>query len=73
MSVARASLKTKKIDTVLITGSCSKYIQAPVVGWNKPFKAIWTDKYYEWLETVRIHQETDTGNLKPPPRNTIID
>ena len=73
MPVVGASLKAKKIDTVLIPGGCTKYIQAPDVSWNKPFKAYCTEKYDEWLETVGIHQETDAGNLKPPPRSTIVN
>ena len=72
MPVVGASLKAKKIDTV-IPGGCTKYIQAPDVSWNKPFKAICTEKYDEWLETVGIHQGTDAGNLKPPPRSTIVN
>ena len=73
MPVVRASLKAKKIGTVLIPGGCTKYIQAPDVSWNKPFKAIYKEKYDEWLETVGTHQGTDAGNLKPPPRSTIVN
>ena len=53
-----ASFKTKKIGTVLILVGCTKYIQAPYVNWNKPFKAICTEKYNKWLEAVGIRQET---------------
>ena len=73
MPVVGASLKAKKIDTVLIPGGCTKYIQAPDVSWNKPFKAYCTEKYDEWLETVGIHQITDCRNMKPPPRSTIVN
>ena len=61
MPVVKASLKAKKIDTILISGGCTKYIQAPGVNWDKLFKAICTEKYHEPLEAVRIHQETDLG------------
>ena len=70
-SVAR-SLKSKRIDVAIIPGGCTKYIQAPDVSWNKPFKAACTEKYDEWLATVRIHEETEAGNLKAPPRRTIL-
>ena len=73
MPVVQKSLKTKKIDAVFVPGGCTKYIQAPDVSWNKPFKAYCTEKYDEWLEAVGIHQETDGGNLKPPPRRTIVN
>ena len=32
-------LKSKKIQPVIIPGGCTKYVQAPDVCWNKPFKA----------------------------------
>ena len=73
MPVVGASLKAKKIGTVMIPGGCTKYIQASDVSWNKPFKAICTEKYDEWLETVGIHQGTYAGDLKPHPRSTILN
>ena len=30
------SLKSKKIDPVIVPGGCTKYIQAPDICWNKP-------------------------------------
>ena len=57
----------------MVPGGCTKYVQAPDVSWNKPFKAYCTEKYDEWLEAEGIHQETDGGNLKPPPRRTIVN
>lgn len=47
------SLKSNKIDRV--PGGCTKYIQAPDVSWNKPFKVSCTEKYDEWLAKVGIH------------------
>ena len=55
MPFVQKSLKTKKIDAVFVPGGCTKYIQAPDVSWNKPFKAYCTEKYDEWLEAVGIH------------------
>ena len=48
MPVVQKSLKTKKIDAVFVPYSCTKYIQAPDVSWNKSFKAYCTEKYDEW-------------------------
>ena len=73
MPVVQKSLQSKKIDTVLVPSGCTNYIQAPDVNWNKPFKAYCTEKYDECLEAEGIHQETDGGNLKPPPRRTIVN
>ena len=73
MPVAQKYLQGKKIDTVLVPGGCTKYIQAPDVSWNKPFTVYCTEKYDEWFEAEGVHQETDGGNLKPPPRRTIVN
>lgn len=62
MPPVQKSLKNKKIDIVFVPGGCTKYIQAPDVSWNKPFKAYCTERYDEWLETIGIHKETDGGN-----------
>ena len=69
---ANESLKAKKVDRVIVPGGCTKYIQAPDVSWNKPFKASCTEKYDEWLGTIGMHEETAAGNLKAPPRRTVL-
>ena len=68
------SLKYKKTDRVIVPGArgCTKYIQAPVISWNKPFKSSWTEKYDEWLGTVGINEETAARNLRAPPRRAIL-
>lgn len=66
------SLHSRKVDVVIVPGGCTKYIQAPDVLWNKPFKAACTEKYDNWMGEVGIHCETPAGNLKSPPRRTII-
>lgn len=66
------SLTSKKIDRIIVPGGCTKYIPAPDVSWNKPFKAFCSEKYDEWLGTVGIHEETASGNLKAPPRRAIL-
>ena len=59
MPVVQKSHQDKKIDTVLVPGGCTKYIQAPDVSRNKRFNAYCTEKYDKWLEAEGIHQETD--------------
>ena len=67
----RKDLKEMNVDSVIIPGGCTKYIQAPVC-WNKPFKAKMTELYDQWLsESVR--QFTKGGNMKPPSRKRIIE
>ena len=60
-SKVAASLKSSKIDQVIIPG-CTKYIQAPDLVW----------KYDEWLAEEGILNETAEGNLKAPPQKQIV-
>lgn len=69
---ATDSLKRKNVDAVLIPGGCTRYIKAPDVCWNKPFKEHCTELYDEWLASKGLHEETDCGNLKPPPRREVV-
>lgn len=66
------SLRSRKVVVVIVPGGCAKYIQAPDVLSNKPFKAACTEKYDNWIGEVGIHSETPAVNLKSPPRRTII-
>ena len=66
------SLKSQKIDRVIVPGGCTKYIHALNVSWNKPFKSSCTQKYDEWLGTVGINEETASGNLRAPPRRAVL-
>ena len=67
------SLNAKKVDIVIVPGGggCTKYIQAPDVLWNKPFKEACTEND-DWMGTVGIHSETAAGNLRAPPRKIVI-
>lgn len=69
---ASKSLKNKNIDAVLVPGGCTRYIQAPDVSWNKPFKQHCTESYDEWLASTGLMEETACGNLKPPPRKEVV-
>ena len=68
----KSSLNAKKIDVSIVPGRCTKYIQAPDVSWNKPFKAYATEMYDKWLAEEGINQCTAAGNLKAPPHCTIV-
>ena len=60
------------VNSVIIPGWCTKYIQASDVCWNKPFKARMTELYDQWL-SEGVHQFTEGGNMKPPSRKKIIE
>ena len=56
---------------VVVLGGCTKYIQAPDVCWNAPFKEMVTEKYVWMAEGSQEY--TAQGNLKPPPGRKIIE
>ena len=63
----KQELRTSKIDPLIIPGGCTKYIQAPDVVWNKPFKANVTEKYDEWM-AGEAHSFTAAGKMRAPPQ-----
>ena len=67
----KQELNRAKIDPVIIPGGCTKYIQAPDVSWNKPFKAKVTERYDEWMANGQ-HTFTAAGNMRAPPRREIV-
>ena len=38
-----------RIETVIVRGGCTKYVQAPDVVWNEPFKGKIQEMYDDWL------------------------
>ena len=60
-----------KTDDALIPGGCIKYVQAPDVVWNKPFKGYIMESYDEWLASG-VHQHTEAGNMKPASRHLVV-
>ena len=71
-TVHASIIESKKIDTALSPGGCTKYIQAPDVCWNKPFKSICLKHYDEWLETEGIQNETASRGLRPSSYKVIV-
>ena len=68
----RKELKEMNVDSVIIPGEYTKYIQASDVCWNKPFKARMTKLYDQWLNEG-VHQSTEGGNMRPPSRKRITE
>ena len=68
----RKLLKQLKTDDALISGGCTRYVQAPDVVWNKPFKGHIMESYDEWLVSS-VHQYTEAGNMKTALRHLVIE
>ena len=68
-------LNRAKVDSVIIPGGCTKFIQAPDVSWkswNKPMKEYLREIYDNWLAESE-HQMTAHGNMKGPSRQQMIE
>ena len=61
-----------KVETVIVPGGCTKYIQAADVVWNKPFKGRIEVFYDDWLANGK-HEYKGGGNMKPVPRSLIVE
>ena len=63
-------LKEMNTESVIVPGWCTKYIQAPNVVKNKPFKSRMAEFYDKWLAN-RVHQNTEAGNSKGVPKKCL--
>ena len=66
----KRKLTTSKTESLIVPGGCTKYMQAPDLVWNKPFKAKIQEFYDDWLANG-VHEYTTVGNMKPAPRRKI--
>ena len=67
----KQELNRAKIDPVIVPRGCTKYIQAPDVSWNKPFKAKFAEKYDEWMANGQ-HTFTAASNMRALPRREVV-
>ena len=67
----REKLKAFNEDAVVVPGDCTKYVQATVVSWNKPFKAAMTEKYDEGVRSLSGHAIFTTRRHTANCRTTV--
>ena len=72
MQSVKEALAKMKVDQAIVPGGCTRYIQAPDVSWNKLFKALVTEQYDEWIASS-VQEYTEAGNIRPPPRKTVVN
>ena len=60
MQSVKGALAKMNVDQVIIPGGCTKFVQAPDVSWNKPFKALVTQQYDEWMASG-VQEYTEAG------------
>ncbi len=66
-------LKELRVETAIIPGGCTKFIQAPDVSWNKPFKNHVRHYYNLWMTSNTKKEFTKFGNPKPPPLELVLE
>ena len=67
----KKQLKKLQIDTAMIAGGCTKFIQAPDVYWNAPFK----NKVRQFYENWMLHCEksyTKSENMRAPSTEVYL-
>ena len=69
MQSVKEALSRINVDQVIMPGGCTKYVQAPDVSWNKPFKALVAEQYNEWMASG-VQEYTEAENMRPPSRKT---
>ena len=59
------------MDTLIVTGGCTKFIQAAGVSWNKPIKEHLGEMYDRWF-AENEHELTAQGNMRAPSRRQKV-
>ena len=67
----RAILSSSQVETIIVPGGCTKFIQAADVSWNKPIKEHLSEMYDKWL-AENEHELTAQGNMRGPSRRQIV-
>jgi len=71
-AATKKKVKDFKIDMAVIPGGCTRYIQAPDVSWNKPFKDKIKEMFDEYMASNDIAM-TRYGNPAPPPLEVVCE
>uniref|UniRef100_A0A914IEK1 Nematode cuticle collagen N-terminal domain-containing protein n=1 Tax=Globodera rostochiensis TaxID=31243 RepID=A0A914IEK1_GLORO len=66
-------LKELGVEAAYIPGGCTKFIQAPDVCWNKPFKERIRHYYSLWITNGDRQEYTAAGNPKAPALEVVLD
>jgi hypothetical protein len=69
----RGVLKKLRLEAAYIPGGCTKFIQAPDVSWNKPFKERIRHYYGLWMTNGDRREYTAAGNPKAPALEVVLD
>ena len=68
----KEALWQASVDAALAPGGCMKYIQAPDVPWNNPFKNLCQIAYDDWIAETE-NEITPAGHIKAPSRRSCVE
>ena len=68
----KEALRQAGINIALVPGGCTKYIQAPDVSWNKPFKDLCQIAYDDWMAETG-HKITPAGRIEALSRRSCVE
>ena len=68
----KEALHQATVYAAFVPGWCTKYIQAPDVSWNKPFKNLCQIAYEDWM-AENEHEITPAGRIKAPSRHSCVE
>ena len=71
-SGVKEALPKASVGAALVPGGCTKYIQAPDVSWNKPFKNLCQIANDDWMAETE-HEITPAGRIKAPSRRSCVE
>ena len=69
----REEMTKLRLDTAIVPGGCTKFIQPADVVWNSCFKAHLRTHYDFWLADSTSHEFTRGGNLKASSRSLLCE
>uniref|UniRef100_A0A915LSX9 DDE-1 domain-containing protein n=1 Tax=Meloidogyne javanica TaxID=6303 RepID=A0A915LSX9_MELJA len=66
-------MRELKVEPAYVPGGCTKFIQAPDLSWNKPFKEKVRHFYEIWMVNDDRREFTSSGNPRPPTLDIVLD
>ncbi|KAI1699801.1 tc5 transposase DNA-binding domain-containing protein [Ditylenchus destructor] len=60
-------------NSAVVPGGCTKYVQAPDLSWNAPFKAKIRELYDIWIANQDRMEYTKQGNMKAPSMEVYLE
>ncbi|KAI6215354.1 hypothetical protein M3Y94_00376000 [Aphelenchoides besseyi] len=71
-TATQKNLKKCQMETAILPGGTTGFIQPADVSWNRPFKQSIRQSYEDWIVNEKNRETTKGGNLKAPPTLFVV-